>query len=171
MFFEPKRIYNGPFDGDPNKPAVPWSAHPQGEVPEGYYTVPIGKARDRAAGQATSRSLTYGTMVHVAEAAVRLAGVDAEIIDVRTLAPLDVDTLCTSVCKTGRCVVVHEATRFSGYRRRARRDGAGGVLLAPGGADSTGHRLGYAVSACVRVGILSRAAADRRRAASCDEGC
>jgi len=49
--------------------------------------------------------LTYGTMVHVAEAAVRLAGVDAEIVDVRTMAPLDVDTLCTSVCKTGRCVV------------------------------------------------------------------
>ena len=48
-------------------------------------------------------------------AAVRLAGVDAEIVDVRTMAPLDVDTLCTSVCKTGRCVVVHEATRFSGY--------------------------------------------------------
>jgi len=53
--------------------------------------------------------------VHVAEAEVLLAGVDADIIDVRTMAPLDVDTLCTSVCKTGRCVVVHEATRFSGY--------------------------------------------------------
>jgi len=59
--------------------------------------------------------LAYGTMVHVAEAAVRVAGVDAEIIDVRTMAPLDVDALCTSVCKTGRCVVVHEATRFGGY--------------------------------------------------------
>ncbi|EQD65606.1 Transketolase central region, partial [mine drainage metagenome] len=59
--------------------------------------------------------ITYGTMVHVAEAAVRLSGVDAEIIDVRTMVPLDVDTLCTSVCKTGRCVIVHEATRFSGF--------------------------------------------------------
>src|SRR5437660_1730112 len=59
--------------------------------------------------------LAYGTMVHVDEAAVRLAGVDAEIINVRTMSPLDVETLCTSVCKTGRCVVVHEATRFSGY--------------------------------------------------------
>ena len=48
IFFEPKRIYNGPFDGDPNKPAVPWSTHPKGEVPEGHYTVPIG-ARHRAA--------------------------------------------------------------------------------------------------------------------------
>jgi 2-oxoisovalerate dehydrogenase E1 component beta subunit len=114
VFFEPKRIYNGPFDGDPNKPAVPWSSHPQGEVPGGYYTEPIGKAVIRRPGKDVT-VLAYGTMVHVAEAAVRLAGVDAEIVDVRTLAPLDVDTLCTSVCKTGRCVVVHEATRFSGY--------------------------------------------------------
>src|SRR5437588_38764 len=105
---------NGPFDGDPHKPAVPWSAHPRGEVPEGHYTVPIGRAEVVREGRQAS-VLTYGTMVHVAEAAVRLAGVDAEIIDVRTMSPLDVETLCTSVCKTGRCVVVHEATRFSGY--------------------------------------------------------
>src|SRR5690242_5618844 len=114
VFFEPKRIYNGPFDGDPHKPAVPWSAHPGGAVPEGYYTVPIGRAQVVRPGSDVT-VLVYGTMVHVAAAAVRLAGVDTEIVDVRTLAPLDVDTLCTSVCKTGRCVVVHEATRFSGY--------------------------------------------------------
>lgn len=114
VFFEPKRIYNGPFDGDPNKPAVPWSSHPKGEVPGGYYAEPIGKAAITRPGNDVT-VLAYGTMVHVAEAAVRLAEVDAEIVDVRTLAPLDVDTLCTSVCKTGRCVVVHEATRFSGY--------------------------------------------------------
>ncbi len=44
VFFEPKRIYNGPFDGDPHKPSVSWASHPKGEVPEGYYTVPLGKA-------------------------------------------------------------------------------------------------------------------------------
>ena len=43
------------------------------------------------------------------------SGVDAEIIDVRTLAPLDVDTLVNSVKKTGRCLIAHEATRFGGY--------------------------------------------------------
>jgi 2-oxoisovalerate dehydrogenase E1 component beta subunit len=59
--------------------------------------------------------VTYGTMVHVCQAAVRDLGVDAEIIDVRSLIPLDVDTLCESVCRTGRCVIVHEATRFSGF--------------------------------------------------------
>src|SRR6516225_3833509 len=44
VFFEPKRLYNGPFDGDWRKPAVPWSSHPKGQVPEGHYTVPLGKA-------------------------------------------------------------------------------------------------------------------------------
>src|SRR5213080_2912997 len=82
--------------------------------PERHYRVPIGRAALVREGKEVS-VLTYRTMVHVAEAAVRLAGVDAEIVDVRSMAPLDVDTLCTSVCKTGRCVVVHEATRFSGY--------------------------------------------------------
>ena len=114
VFFEPKRIYNGPFDGDPDKPAVGWSSHPQGEVPEGHYTVPIGKANIVAAGNAVT-VVTYGTMVHVAQAAAQAEGIDAEIIDVRSLQPLDLDTLTRSVEKTGRCIVVHEATRFSGY--------------------------------------------------------
>jgi 2-oxoisovalerate dehydrogenase E1 component beta subunit len=114
VFFEPKRIYNGPFDGDPNKPAVPWSTHPKGEVPEGYYTVPIGKAEIvRKGAQVTI--VTYGTMVYVCEAAARSLGLDAEIIDVRTMVPLDVDTICSSVKKTGRCLIAHEATRFSGF--------------------------------------------------------
>ena len=64
MFFEPKRIYNGPFDGDPHKPAVPWSAHARGEVPEGHYTVPIGRAEIVREGRDVT-VLTYGTMVHV----------------------------------------------------------------------------------------------------------
>jgi 2-oxoisovalerate dehydrogenase E1 component beta subunit len=103
IFFEPKRLYNGPFDGDPNKPAVPWSAHPKGQVNEGYYT------------GADVTVVTYGTMVFVALAAAAALGLDAEIIDLRSLVPLDVDTICTSVKKTGRCVVAHEATRFSGF--------------------------------------------------------
>jgi 2-oxoisovalerate dehydrogenase E1 component beta subunit len=114
IFFEPKRIYNGPFDGDPNKPARPWTTHPKGEVPEGHYTVPIGKAEIVRPGN-DATIIAYGTMVHVAEAAVKTCGIDAEIIDVRSMAPLDVDTLSASVQKTGRCVIVHEATRFSGY--------------------------------------------------------
>ncbi|HEY5681349.1 MAG TPA: alpha-ketoacid dehydrogenase subunit beta [Pseudomonadales bacterium] len=114
IFFEPKRIYNGPFDGDANKPAVPWSTHPKGEVPEDYYTIPIGRAEVIRPGSEVT-ILCYGTMVHVCAAAAEAAEVDAEIIDVRTMAPLDVETLKTSVEKTGRCVIAHEATRFSGY--------------------------------------------------------
>lgn len=114
IFFEPKRIYNGPFDGDPNKPAVPWSVHPKGEVPESYYKVPLMKSEIVREGK-DATVIAYGTMVHVAEAAVRLTGIDAEIIDVRTLVPLDVETLANSVRKTGRCVIVHEATRFGGF--------------------------------------------------------
>ena len=59
--------------------------------------------------------LAYGTMVHVAEAAANETGLDAEIIDLRTLVPLDLETIVASVLKTGRCVVVHEATRTSGF--------------------------------------------------------
>ena len=51
----------------------------------------------------------------MAQAAAKLTGVKAEIIDVRTLFPLDIDTLRQSVQKTGRCLVAHEATRFCGY--------------------------------------------------------
>jgi len=59
--------------------------------------------------------LTYGSMVHVALAAALDSGIDAEIIDLRTLVPLDIGTITTSVEKTGRCVIVHEATRTSGF--------------------------------------------------------
>lgn len=114
VFFEPKRIYNGPFDGDPEKPAVPWTKHPKGEVPERYYTVPLDTAEIVEAGEKLT-IVTYGTLVHVAQAAARLTGVDAEVVDVRTISPLDTDTITESVKKTGRCLVAHEATRFSGY--------------------------------------------------------
>jgi 2-oxoisovalerate dehydrogenase E1 component beta subunit len=114
IFFEPKRLYGGPFDGDPDKPATAWHAHPKGEVPEDYYTVPIGRAEIVRAGEDVS-ILTYGTLVHVAAAAVESAGVDAEIIDIRSMVPLDLETIVASVKKTGRCVVANEATRFAGF--------------------------------------------------------
>jgi 2-oxoisovalerate dehydrogenase E1 component beta subunit len=114
VFFEPKRLYNGPFDGDPDKPAVPWSTHPGGEVPQDYYSLPIGRAELVGTGDELT-VLCYGTMVHVAQAAAARLEVDADIIDIRTLLPLDVATIKQSVEKTGRCLIVHEATRFSGY--------------------------------------------------------
>lgn len=114
VFFEPKRIYNGPFEGYPDRPAVPWTSHPKGEVPEDYYTVPMGRAETVRSGDDVT-ILCYGTMVHVAEAAADLAEVDADILDIRTMQPLDVDSIRNSVQRTGRCVIAHEATRFSGF--------------------------------------------------------
>ncbi|MEL6791482.1 MAG: alpha-ketoacid dehydrogenase subunit beta [Pseudomonadota bacterium] len=114
IFLEPKRLYNGPFDGHHDRPVTPWSKHELGEVPEGYYTEPLGKAAIRRPGSAVT-VLTYGTMVYVALDAAAATGVDAEIIDLRTLLPLDFETIVASVKKTGRCVVVHEATKTSGF--------------------------------------------------------
>ena len=114
IFLEPKRLYNGPFDGHPERPVVPWSAHDLGEVPEGHFTVPLGAARVHRPGSDLT-VLTYGTLVHVAVAAAEETGVDAEIIDLRSLLPLDLETIVESVKKTGRCVVAHEATLTSGF--------------------------------------------------------
>jgi 2-oxoisovalerate dehydrogenase E1 component beta subunit len=114
IFLEPKRIYNGPFDGHHDRPIVSWSNHPLGEVPDGYYRVELGKAAVRRCGNDLT-VLAYGTMVYVAEAAAEETGIDAEIIDLRTLLPLDTDAIQASVEKTGRCVIIHEATRTSGF--------------------------------------------------------
>jgi 2-oxoisovalerate dehydrogenase E1 component beta subunit len=114
IFLEPKRLYSGPFDGHHENPVVAWSKHPLGEVPEGHYTIPIGKAEIRREGAAVT-VIAYGTMVHVALAAAEETGIDAEVIDLRSLVPLDLETIVQSVAKTGRCVVVHEATLTSGF--------------------------------------------------------
>jgi 2-oxoisovalerate dehydrogenase E1 component beta subunit len=114
IFFEPKRIYNGPFGGDYDAPSKTWKSHPDGKVPEGYYRIPLGKARMVREGSAMT-VLVYGTMVHVAEAVLAAKGIDAEIIDLRTLVPLDIEAVEKSVEKTGKCLVIHEATRTSGF--------------------------------------------------------
>jgi len=114
IFLEPKRLYNGPFDGHYEKPVTAWSKHPLGDVPAGHHVVPLGKAAIRREGREAT-VLAYGTMVHVALAAAQETGVDAEVVDLRTLIPYDLDTITTSVRKTGRCVVVHEATLTSGF--------------------------------------------------------
>jgi 2-oxoisovalerate dehydrogenase E1 component beta subunit len=114
IFFEPKRLYNGPFDGHPDRPATSWATHPHSEVPADYYTVPLGRAAVVRPGDKVT-VLAYGTMVHVALAAAEESGIDAEIIDLRTLLPLDLEAIVASVEKTGRCVVAHEATRTCGF--------------------------------------------------------
>jgi 2-oxoisovalerate dehydrogenase E1 component beta subunit len=101
IFMEPKRVYRAA----------------KGEVPEGDYTVPLGQAQVVREGRQLT-VLCYGAMVHTCmEAAERAAqeGFDPEIIDLRTLLPLDVETVLESVRKTGRVVIAHEAPKTCGY--------------------------------------------------------
>src|SRR3989440_2040795 len=88
----------------------------RGEVPEGDYVVPLGKARLAREGDDVTL-VAYGAMVSLCErAADALAGeASVEVLDVRTLKPLDEDALLASAAKTGRVVIVQEAPRTCGY--------------------------------------------------------
>jgi 2-oxoisovalerate dehydrogenase E1 component beta subunit len=100
LFFEPKRVYRAA----------------KGEVPEGDYTVPIGEARLVREGRHVS-VVTWGAMLYEALDACDKAateGIECDLVDLRTLWPLDIETIVTSVKKTGRVVVVHEAPRSCG---------------------------------------------------------
>ncbi len=100
IFMEPKRIYRAIRE----------------EVPEGDYTIPIGKARLVQEGKDVT-VIAYGAMLREAlNAAEQLKGdkIEAEVIDLRTISPMDVETIITSIKKTGRGVVVHEAPKTCG---------------------------------------------------------
>ena len=114
IFLEPKRCYNGPFDGYYDRPARTWADHPDAEVDDGHYRVPLGQARLVTEGDQLT-VLAYGTMVHVARQVMVEHGINADLIDLRTLIPLDIAKIEASVRKTGRCLIVHEATRTSGF--------------------------------------------------------
>ncbi|RME67081.1 MAG: alpha-ketoacid dehydrogenase subunit beta [Alphaproteobacteria bacterium] len=114
IFLEPKRIYNGPFDGHHERPVQSWAKHPGSDVPKGHYVIPLGKAAVVREGRAVT-VLAYGTMVHVALAACADSGIDGEVIDLRSIIPLDIEAIEESVKKTGRCIIVHEATRTGGF--------------------------------------------------------
>jgi pyruvate dehydrogenase E1 component beta subunit len=101
LFFEPKRVYRAA----------------KMEVPEGEYTVPIGKAKVVKPGEHVT-VIAWGAMLYEALAAaaeVQEQGVDAEVIDLRTLWPVDIDTIVESVKHTGRVVIVHEAPKTCGF--------------------------------------------------------
>ncbi|WP_102127126.1 alpha-ketoacid dehydrogenase subunit beta [Deinococcus planocerae] len=89
----------------------------KGEVPEGPYTVPLGQARVVTQGD-DATVVCYGGMVEVATKAAEAAqahGIGVEVIDLRTLVPMDTETVLASVRKTGRAVVVSEAPRTNGF--------------------------------------------------------
>jgi len=85
----------------------------EGEVSEGYYNIPIGKARTARSGNQVS-IITYGQAVHWAVDYCNEAGIDAEILDLRTLQPLDYDAITVAVKKTNRVLILHEDTMFGG---------------------------------------------------------
>ncbi len=100
LFFEPKRVYRAA----------------KGEVPEGDYTVPLGKASLSREGDKVT-VIAWGAMLYEALDAAQKAseqGVECDVLDLRTLWPLDIDSIVESVKKTGRVVVVHEAPRSCG---------------------------------------------------------
>jgi 2-oxoisovalerate dehydrogenase E1 component beta subunit len=100
LFFEHKKLYRTI----------------KGEVPEGDYTVPIGPAAIRREGKDLT-IISYGFMVHVAlEAAETMAkrGIEAEVIDLRTLSPIDKETILKSVRKTNKVLIVHEDKKTMG---------------------------------------------------------
>lgn len=101
IFLEPKRLYRSIKE----------------DVPEGRYTTPIGKARTARAGEHLT-VLAYGAMVPVSVEAADMAaerGWSVEVLDLRTLLPLDTEAVLESVRRTGRAVIVHEAPRTCGY--------------------------------------------------------
>ena len=101
LFFEHKKMYRSV----------------RGEVPDTEYTVPLGKAAITHPGSQVS-VIAYGLMAHYAlEAADLVAddGISVEVVDLRTLRPLDRETLLESVRKTGKCLVVYEDNKFGGY--------------------------------------------------------
>ncbi len=102
IFLEPKKLYRSA----------------RAEVPEGEYTLPIGVAKRLRSGNDVT-VVSWGAMVTVcAEACERAAaekGIECDLIDLRTLAPLDEDAILESVERTGRLVIVHEAARTSGF--------------------------------------------------------
>jgi len=85
-----------------------------GPVPEGYYSEPIGKARLAREGDQVS-VITYGMGVHWAEATVEKMGIEADILDLRTLLPLDTEAILRTVRKTGKAIILHEDTLFGGF--------------------------------------------------------
>jgi pyruvate/2-oxoglutarate/acetoin dehydrogenase E1 component len=98
VIFEPKLVYRTA----------------RGEVPEGEHIVPLGQARIARAGSDVTL-IAYGAMVKVCEDAADTLDASCEVIDIRSLRPLDEATILASVAKTGRVVIVHEAPRTVGF--------------------------------------------------------
>jgi 2-oxoisovalerate dehydrogenase E1 component len=97
LFFEHKNLYRSIYQ----------------DVPDDYYTLPFGKATVLKEGDSVS-IITYGAGVHWALEIVEQEKIEADIIDLRTLQPLDTETIFNSVKKTGKAIILQEDTLFGG---------------------------------------------------------
>jgi pyruvate dehydrogenase E1 component beta subunit len=89
----------------------------KGAVPEGYYTIPLSQSEVKRSGSRLTIVATSLMVARALEAAEQLAGenIDVEVVDPRTLKPLDAQPIIQSVCKTGRVLIVHEACKTGGF--------------------------------------------------------
>ena len=83
-------------------------------MPDSHYNIPLGKARIAIEGNDCT-VISWGAMVHVCEKAIEDSGISCDLIDLQTLLPWDKETVISSIEKTGRCVIVHEAPKTSGF--------------------------------------------------------
>jgi pyruvate/2-oxoglutarate/acetoin dehydrogenase E1 component len=109
-----------------------------GEVPEGHYTVPLGKAAIARPGTDITIISYSWAMQEALAAAAQLAeqGIEAEVVDLRSLVPLDMATVLASIAKTGRAMIVHAAVEFAGFGAELAaqiQEAAWGRLKAPVG--------------------------------------
>ncbi|CAM5639253.1 Alpha-ketoacid dehydrogenase subunit beta OS=Streptomyces rimosus subsp. rimosus (strain ATCC/ DSM 40260 / JCM 4667 / NRRL 2234) OX=1265868 GN=SRIM_020840 PE=4 SV=1 [Streptomyces rimosus subsp. rimosus] len=134
VFLEPKRLYWSRADWSPDDPAP---------------VAPLGRAEIRRPGSSATL-ITYGPSLPVCMEAAEAAtaeGWDLEVLDLRSLQPFDDETVCASVRRTGRAVVVHEASGFGGPGGEIAAPGHGALFPPPGGAGAAGRGLRHPVSA------------------------
>jgi len=98
IFFEPQRLYR----------------QIKEEVPDKEYVIPLGKCKLAREGKDVT-IISWGAMLQVVKDAASRVDIDCEIVNVMTLKPLDMQTIINSVKKTGRCIIVHEAPKTSGF--------------------------------------------------------
>ena len=167
IFLEPKRLYNGPFDGHHDRPVTPWSSHELGEVPDGHYAVPLGTGAIRREGAALTCSPTERWCTSPWRQPRRPASMPRSSTFARC---------CRSIwrrsrhrsARPARCVIVHEATLTSGF----------GAELSALVQETCFYHLEAPIArvagwdtpypACTGMGLLPRSGPRRPRAARSD---
>ena len=155
MFLEPKRLYNGPFDGHHDRPVTPWSKHELGDVPDGHYTIPIGKAEIRRQGMRRHRHRLWhhgacGARGSRGDRHRRRGDRPAQPAAARSRHDRAIGDEDRALRRRAR------GDADVRLRRRAGGAGAGALLLPSRSAGRARRRLGHALSACAGMGLFPR---------------